>query len=477
MTRTKKARPLGKHTVEKIGGTSMTQFGEVMRNIIIGNRKGRALYQRVFVVSAYGGITDLLLERKKTGEPGVFANFAAGDKAWRNSLEAVRARMLALNAGFADIGLDCKVADAFVNERIDGIRACLNDLIRLRSFGHFKPADYLPASREFLSAVGEAHSAFNAVLILQANGVKARFVDLSGWKEAETLPFNQAVREAFKDVDLAHELPIATGYTKCEEGIMGTFDRGYSEITFCKVAVVTRAREGVIHKEFHLSTGDPKLIGVDRVKTIGQTNFDIADQLADMGMEAIHPRASKEMENNNIPIRVKNTFEPDHPGTLISHGYISPHPRVDMICGRKDVVGVEVFDSDMVGQSGYDYHLLKYFHEAGISYIAKNTNANTITHYVPEKSPRLHECIAAIRAAFPDALVESRKVAIISAIGSNMKLPGFLSRAAKALAEKKINILALDQCMRQVNMQFIVGREDFEEAQVALHRHLVERDE
>ncbi len=478
MTRTSKtARPRGRHTVEKIGGTSMTQFGEVMRNIIVGNRKGRALYQRVFVVSAYGGITDLLLERKKTGEPGVYAHFAAGDKAWKKALEAVRRRMLELNASFVDLGLDRQVADAFVHERIDGICACLSDLIRLRSFGHFRPADYLPATREFLSAVGEAHSAFNATLILQANGVNARFVDLTGWKEAETHPFNRAVEKAFRDVDFARELPVATGYTKCEEGIMGTFDRGYSEITFCKVAVVTRAREGVIHKEFHLSTGDPKLIGVDRVKIIGQTNFDIADQLADMGMEAIHPRASKEMENNNIPIRVKNTFEPDHPGTLISHGYVSPQPRVDMICGRKDIVGIEVFDSDMVGQSGYDYHLLRHFHEAGISYIAKNTNANTITHYVPEKSPRLHDCIARIREAYPGASVETRKVAIVSAIGSNMKLPGFLSRAAKALAERKINILALDQCMRQVNMQFVIERDDFELAQVALHHRLVERDE
>ena len=57
-----------------------------------------------------------------------------------------------------------------------------------------------------------------------------------------------------------------------------------------------------------------------------------------------------------------------------------------------------------------------------------------------------------------------------------MKIPGFLSRAAKALAGAKINILALDQCMRQVNMQFIIDRENFQAAQRALHAELVEKE-
>ena len=57
------------HTVEKIGGTSMSRFGEVMDNVIVAGRSGSALYNRIFVVSAYSGITNILLEDKKTGEP------------------------------------------------------------------------------------------------------------------------------------------------------------------------------------------------------------------------------------------------------------------------------------------------------------------------------------------------------------------------------------------------------------------------
>ena len=467
---------MGTHTVEKIGGTSMSRFGELLDNIFIGKRSGKELYNRIFIVSAYGGITNLLLEDKKTGEPGIYGSFAAGDPVWEDKLEAVLREMLHLNHTFADLGLDLKAADEFVRERMYGIRDGLRHLMQLRSFGHFQPKDYLPASREFLSAVGEAHSAHNSALILQAKGVNARFVDLTGWRDHTSYSIDDMISRHLTGIDFANCMPIVTGYVKCAEGIMAKFDRGYSEITFSKVAVLTDAREGIIHKEFHLSTGDPKLIGPDKVRIIGHTNFDIADQLADMAMEAIHPKASKEMEHRNIPIRVTNAFDPGNPGTLINKSYVSPTPRVDMICGRSDVLAVEIFDPEMVGQSGYDHRVLDFFAAHKISYIAKNTNANTITHYVAERSRGLDVCLEEIRQALPGAKVSTRPVAIVAVLGSNMKLPGFLSRAASALASEKINILALDQCMRQVNMQFMLDREDFKKAQIALHREFVEKE-
>ena len=468
---------MGNHTVEKIGGTSMSRFGELMKNILIGDRKGDELYNRLFVVSAYGGVTNLLLEDKKTAAPGIYAAFASGDnRLWQEKFESTRKRLLEINRSFADLGLDIAKADAFVNDRMEGVKSCLLHLVQLRSFGHFHREDYLPPTRELLSSVGEAHSAFNSTLILRAHGVNAVFVDLSGWKDQETGSMEETIRHHLAGLDFSKCMPIVTGYAKCAEGVMATFDRGYSEITFSKLAVVTGAREGIIHKEFHLSTGDPKLIGEDHVRPIGHTNFDIADQLADMAMEAIHPKASKEMELHHIPIRVDNAFDPGNPGTLINSDFVSPDPRVDMICGRKDIVAIEVFDPEMVGASGYDYQVLKHFAKNKLSYIAKNTNANTITHYVSERNGNWKQCVAELEADFPNARVTTREVAIIAVIGSNMKIPGFLSRAATALASVGINVLALDQCMRQVNMQFIIERDKFKEAQIALHRELVEKE-
>ena len=63
-------------TVEKIGGTSMSQFDQVLTNIML--RDPGRVYGRVYVVSAYAGVTNELLEHKKTGEPGIYARFATG---------------------------------------------------------------------------------------------------------------------------------------------------------------------------------------------------------------------------------------------------------------------------------------------------------------------------------------------------------------------------------------------------------------
>ena len=462
------------HTVEKIGGTSMSRFGEVLNNVIIGHRKPEELYNRIFIVSAYGGITNLLLENKKNGEPGVFGKFAAGDDSWKDALETVRNSMIEYNRSFEAIGLDQKVADDFVHHRIDGIRDCLNDLVRIRTYGHFNVKSYLPPTRELLSAVGEAHSAFNSTEILRKHGINAVFVDLTGWMQKEIPTFEEAITNAFKGLDFSKCMPIVTGYCKFDEGIMQHFDRGYSEITFSKVAVLTKAREGIIHKEYHLCTGDPKIIGVDKVKVIGNTNFDIADQLSDLDMEAIHSKASKEMEMCGIPIRVKNAFEPDHPGTVISCDYIAPVPHVEMICGRSDLIAIEVMDPEMVGTVGYDLKLCQCMVDMGISYIAKTTNANTITHFIPQKNRHIADCVKRIETILPNATVRTFPVAIVAVIGSNMSIPGFLSKAADAIHKSHINVLSLVQSTRQVNMQFVIARADFETAQKALHKAFVE---
>jgi aspartate kinase len=97
------------------------------------------------------------------------------------------------------------------------------------------------------------------------------------------------------------------------------------------------------------------------------------------------------------------------------------------------------------------------------------TNANTIDMIISEKdcSPRL---VAELSDTFE--YVSTSLVAIVCAIGSNIAQPGILARAAQALADDGINILAVSQTSRQTNMQFIVKRDQFAQAQRALHAAL-----
>lgn len=463
------------HTVEKIGGTSMSDYRAVRDNILCRDREDP--YGSIFVVSAYAGITNLLLEHKKSGHPGVYALFTAAEdeNAWRTALHNLGEHLYELNRSLFDDKAQLSASNDFIDQRLTETERVLDNLQALCEHGHFELEDHLLAVREMLASIGEAHSAWNTSRLLQSEGIAARFVDLSGWNALEAQPLDSVIKQAFADIDLTRELPIVTGYAHCSEGLMASFDRGYSEMTFSRIAVLTGAREAVIHKEYHLSTADPAVVGEENIVAIGRTNYDVADQLANLGMEAIHPRAAKGLRQNDIPLRIKNTFEPDHSGTLITGDYVSGTPCVEIIAGRKYLHAITLFDQEMVGKSDeYEKALLDLFRRFRAQVITKDTNANTVTHYLGCNLKTVKRIMRAIKERFPDAEAEHRKVAIVSAIGSDMQVPGLLARAVNALASESISILAMHQSMRQVDMQFIIDDEDYEAAVRSLHNCLIE---
>ncbi len=465
------------HTVEKIGGTSMSNYQAVRDNIVIGDRSSDDYYRRIFVVSAYGGITNLLLEHKKTDQPGIYALFtdAQDEEAWRDAMEALRHELHSLNHELFQTGRLLDEANAFIDQRIDDAAAVLDNLRNLCEHGHFELDDHLLTVREMLASIGEAHSAWNTARLLQRDGINATFVDLSGWRTAQTLPLDEVVKHAFAHIDVETELPIVTGYAHCEEGLMATFDRGYSEMTFSRIAVLTEAGEAIIHKEYHLSSADPGIVGEERIVPIGRTNYDVADQLANLGMEAIHPRAAKGLRQNAIPLRVKNTFEPEHSGTLITGDYVSDTPCVEIIAGRRHLHAIELFDQEMVGKlDEYEKILLDIFRRFRAAMISKDVNANTVTHYLGCNLKTVKRIIKAIKEALPGGEIDHRKVSMVSAIGSDMQVPGILAKAVSALSQNNISILAMHQSMRQVDMQFIVDEADYDQAVINLHQRLIE---
>lgn len=452
-------------TVEKIGGTSMSQFHDVLQNIIIGNRKPDELYNRIFVVSAYNNVTNWLLEHKKSGEPGIYVRFLNNED-YKVALNELCEKLLAINQTFASAGLDTVAAEAFLRQRIEQAKNYLESMYNVIASGYVSKADIYLASREILASLGEAHSAWNSVNILTNNGIHATFIDLCGFNDSESLTIDQRIRKVFRNIDFSKTLCIATGYTKGVEGIMRAFDRGYSEVTFSKVAVEVKANEAVIHKEFHLSSADPKIVGIEKSVPVGQTSFIIADQLADIGMEAIHPKASKPLEIAGINIRIKNTFEPEHSGTLISKDYVSRESRVEVVSGTDKVVAIEIHDPLMVGEVGFDMGIMQTFAKHDVSYIMKSTNANCITTIVWDNK-RVSALIEELDDHYEE--VTARPVAMVCTMGTNIAKPGILAVASEALAKKNINILAISQSLRQINMQFIIDRDNYSDAIVALN--------
>lgn len=463
-------------SVEKIGGTSMSRLPELIGSIFLGGREGAQRYNRIFVVSAFGGITDLLLEHKKSGKPGVFGHFLDADKdyAWQNALNVVAEAMRAAHDAVLDHQADRTMASDFVRERIEGARSCLIDLQRICSYGHFRLNRHTTIIRELLSGLGEAHSAYVTALLLRRNGLAARFVDLSGWRDEAEYSLEERIVAGLADVDMSAELPIVTGYAQCREGLMQKYDRGYTEVTFSRIAALTKAQEAVIHKEFHLSSADPKLVGPDKVRKVGHTNYDVADQLSNMGMEAIHPKAAKTLRQAGVPLRVTNAFEPEDAGTLIEE-FASQHATAEVITGL-DVYSLELFEQDMVGAKGYDSEILNALTRHGLRIVSKVSNANTIVHYVDAPLSAIRKVESDLHEAYPQAEISIRSLSIASVIGQNMEGLNIMARGLALLDRADVEPIAVQQTPRSVDVQFAVRREDFEGAVIALHR-LVEEDE
>lgn len=458
------------YTVEKIGGTSMTAFDAVLENIIL---RPEEHYKRVFVVSAYGGITDALLECKKTSKPGVYQLIAKRDEKWREALDYVEKRMLLTNENIFADPMNRMRADKFIRSRISEATNCVTNIMETCQYGQFSLRQYLPQIREFLSSLGESHSAFNTALKLKNMGVNAKFVDLSGWDTQTPKNLDETIQDAFAGIDMDNELPIVTGYAYCKEGLMTTYDRGYSEMTFSRIASITNADLAIIHKEYHLSSADPRVVGPDKVLPIGYTNYDVADQLANLGMEAIHPNAAAGLRESGIELQIKNTFEPEHQGTLISNQYKPDEDRVEIIAGKEKVFALHVFDQAMVGQvDNVSCELMEIISDARVNLIGKEMNANSITYYLGGSTESLNKVLYKAEKRYPKASIKGRMVALISAIGSQIDTNKALAQGVLSLMKSGITPVALHSSIRNVNVQFVVSDKEYQKAICALHEEL-----
>ena len=106
--------------------------------------------------------------------------------------------------------------------------------------------------------------------------------------------------------------------------------------------------------------------------------------------------------------------------------------------------------------------------------INKDADANSITYYVGGSRKMVNRAARLMEDMYPEGQIRLHNLAIVSAIGSHMKVKGILARTVSALAEAGINVMALHQSIRQVEMQCVVSDEDYEQAVIALHAALIE---
>jgi len=128
---------------------------------------------------------------------------------------------------------------------------------------------------------------------------------------------------------------------------------------------------------------------------------------------------------------------------------------------------IDVYDPLMVGNVGSDLQIMQIFYNHNVSYTFKATSANSISIVIWERD--FHKkLISDLENSFEKVTVE--KVAMVCLLGSNMDQPGLLAKSAYALTEQGINIKSAGFALRKVNIQFLVAREDFRVAIIALNK-------
>lgn len=124
----------------------MSAFDAVLDNILL---RPENPYNRMFVVSAYGGITDALLECKRSGKPGIYRLVENRDDAWVEAMEELEQRMLLINENMFADPISRRRADNFIKDRIAQATNCINNIMETCQYGQFSMQHYLPQIREF----------------------------------------------------------------------------------------------------------------------------------------------------------------------------------------------------------------------------------------------------------------------------------------------------------------------------------------
>jgi aspartate kinase len=275
-------------------------------------------------------------------------------------------------------------------------------------------------------------------------------------------------------------------YGSDANGRIRTFSRGGSDVTG---AVVARALRAAVYENWTDVSGllmtDPRI--VDEPATIDVLTYRELRELSYMGATVLHPEAVFPVREAEIPVNIRNTNEPDHPGTLIVSSTSQVPGRADArsggpitgIAGRKDFTVIALEKALMNNEVGYGEKVLGVLRRAGVSFEHMPSGIDTLSLVVEDAQLAgiLDDVVEALkREVEPDSIEVDADLALIATVGRNMKTqPGMAGRLFGALGRAGINIRMIDQGSSELNIIVGVDAQDFEAAVRAIYAAFLEK--
>lgn len=338
--------------VLKFGGTSVGSVESILslKNIVEKEAKNQKI---IVVVSALGGITDRLIKTSKLA--------LSGDDSWRTEFEAIVDR----HRKMIDTVIDTKRQPALIAE-IDA----LFEQLRSIYFGVFLIHDMSPKTEAAIVSYGERLSSrIVTTLIDGAERKNSRdfiFTYRKGHKQMlDSELTNRMVCKAFAS---SKRITVASGFISRDRDSRETTNlgRGGSDYTAAIIAAALNADVLEIWTDVDgFMTADPRVI--KSAYTIGELSYIEAMELCNFGAKVIYPPTIYPVCVKNIPIKVKNTFNPENPGTVIRSHIDDDHKPIKGISSISNTTLITVTGLSMVGVIGVNRRIFSSLADNGIS--------------------------------------------------------------------------------------------------------------
>ncbi len=462
--------------VMKFGGTSVgnaERFRQVAQLISSHHAQGP-----VAVVSAMRGTTDWLLNTAKAlSEGGRTTN--SGRPQAESYVADFQTRTLEVVAGAIGGGeLRAKVAAA-VEEQ-------LHQLLRLLT-GIELLGELSPRSLDAVASYGEKISSHILAGTIQDLGFRSvaimadeLIVTDRNFLAARPLmePTTARCRARLLPLVESGTIPVVTGFIGAtEDGITTTLGRNGTDYSASIIGAALDADEIWICKEVDgVMTADPRL--VPNARSLRRISYSEAGELTHFGAEVIHPLTVTPAIEKGIPIYVKNTFNPDFPGTRIDHSQEATDGVVKAVTSARNLALLTVAGGGVLGVPGIAARVFARVAEqrANVFMISHASSGHDLCFVVEKKAAQ--PVVNALRKEFErelelkeiDAIESNPEIVTIAVVGAGMRgAAGVSGRLFSALGKKSINVVMIAQGSSELNISLIVAETDEAEAVRTIH--------
>ena len=333
-------------------------------------------------------------------------------------------------------------------------------------------------SEAALASRGEYLSA-----LLMADYLGFDFVDAARWLRfrLDGSVDQENSYAALRQLAEGRRLVIPGFYGAMADGSIHTFTRGGSDITG---ALAAAALEADVYENWTDVSGilmaDPRI--VENPESIPRVTYAELRELSYLGAQVLHEDTIFPVAEKNIPLNIRNTNDPAHPGTIIMEHFDespteSDHRFITGIAGKKDYSIFSVAKRGFSSQVGAQRRILQVFENHGVSVEYTPNAIDTVSLVVQsaQLEKQLHAIMAELEKELsPDRITVTDNIAIVAAVGRKMAFrPGISGKVFSALGREGINIRMISQGPQEVNIIMGVANEDFHNAVRVLYNSFV----